>query len=141
MCRGWLGGLTALIIIAGYVPGRTGSSLLTIVEARRIVNEALPKETKRLPGLTLWLSKEDQAHPPRCLTFDILWSNPGPGSVHVGFWSVDRRSGEVWMPLECRRVTNSALTKLQQEIRKRLGVSNEEWHEALKHNPCCRPDR
>ena len=133
--------LITIITVASYVSVRAEWSLLTINEARRVVNEALPKETKRLPGLTLWLSEKDQAKPARCFTFDVLWSNPGPGSVHVGFWTVDRRTGEVWTPIQCERITTASLGKLQQSIRRRLGVTKGEWQEALKHSPCCLPEK
>lgn len=54
---------------------------------------ALPPATKRLPGLGLEPSKDA---PRDSLTFDILWSNPGPGSVHVDFYALDLRTAEIW---------------------------------------------
>lgn len=132
--------LAMSFVCATYAQAQREPAMLTVQEARDLVHEALSKQTKRLPGLTLWLSAEEEAKPSRCLTFDVLWSNPGPGSVHVGFWSVDRRTGEVWMPLVCRHVTNASLRKLQQAIRKRLGVTETEYNQALKHGPCCTPD-
>jgi hypothetical protein len=42
---------------------------LSVEEARLLVHVALPNETRRLPGLTLWLSEKDQANPPRCLIY------------------------------------------------------------------------
>lgn len=123
-----------------YAQAHKESMMLTVQEARALAHEALPQATKRLPGLTLWLSEEDQARPGDCLTFDVLWSNTGTGSDHVGFWSVDMHTGEVWEPILCKRVTNASLSKLQQSIRKRLGVTDREYREALKHSSCCTPD-
>jgi hypothetical protein len=118
----------------------THRPLILVKEARHLVNLALPEKTKRLPGLTLWLSEEDEVNPPKCLTFDVIWSNPGPGSYHVGFWSVDRRTGEVWTPMLCKRVINKSLRVAQQSIRKRLGATDSEYQAALKNNPCCNLD-
>jgi hypothetical protein len=116
------------------------SSLISVKESRNLVRLALPEKIKHLPGFTLWLSDEDKINPPRCLVFDVLWSNPGPGSVHVGFWAVDRRTGEVWSIIRCRRVSNAKLSVAQQLIRKRVGVGDLEHQDALQKNPCCTPD-
>ena len=136
--------LTVLLLILGSCAGHNElqrqDSMLSVEEARRLVYEALPDSTKRLPGLTLWLSDEDKAKPSKCLTFDVLWDNRGPGSVHVGFWSVDMRAGEVWTPMLCERVTSGSLRKLQVSLRKKLGVSMSECEESLRHNPCCTPE-
>ena len=123
-----------------HTQGSEKSGTVTVQEARLLVRAALSAQTKQLPGLTLWISPEDEAKPPKCLTFDVLWSNPGPGSVHVGFWSVDMRTGEVWEPVLCKRVTNASLKRLQQSFRKRHGVTEAEYRDALTRGPCCVPD-
>jgi hypothetical protein len=116
--------------------------MISLEEARKLVWLALPQATRKLPGLTL-VPDERPAPPCRCRTFDILWSNPGPGSVHSGFYAVDLRTGEVWTPMLCNRVTNRALKPVQRAIRKRLGVTELEYRQALKPPPrdcCANPD-
>jgi hypothetical protein len=115
--------------------------MVSVKEARELVKMALPEKTKKLPGFTLWLTQEDEAHPPKCLTFDVLWSNPGPGSVHVGFWSVDMQTGDVWNPMLCEKINNPSLRAAQQTIRKRLGITEDIYRDAITHNPCCKPEK
>lgn len=129
-------------VLALLVPSALSETrMISLEEARKLVWLALPKATRKLPGLT---SYPDQCSEPpcRCRTFDILWSNPNPaGSVHSGFYTVDLRTGEVWTPILCKRVANRALEKTQRGIRKQLGVTEAEYRKGLAHTPCCAPDR
>jgi hypothetical protein len=127
--------LIACTIITGNCFAQAQSRTMTIEEARRLAYEALPSDTKKLPGLAL-LPDEGREKPVKCVWFDVLWDNPN-GSVHVGFWAVDMRSGEVWAPILCKRVTNGTLRKLQQAVRKKLAVTKAEHQAALRHSPCC----
>jgi hypothetical protein len=53
----------------------------------------------------------------------------------VGFWSVDVRTGEVWDDLLFVRIDNERLLQLQQLIRERLHVREEEKVSAI-NTPC-----
>lgn len=111
------------------------SSKLTIKEAQELVYFALPPATKRLPGLGLEPSKDATRD---CLTFDILWSNPGPGSAHVMFYTVDLRTGELWsgIPGVYTHIVTDSIIRRQRDIRKRLGVTEQAYRERMAH-PCC----
>lgn len=71
--------LSAIVLCVAVTTISTLASpqFIDLKEARQLVREALPAKTLGLPGLTLLLSEEDRANPPRCVTFDVLWSNPG----------------------------------------------------------------
>jgi hypothetical protein len=111
-----------------------GDRSLTLKEAEQLARTALSAETKRLPGLSL----AADPHPHRCATFDVLWSNPGPGSVHVEFLTVDLETAEVWSPTVWRRVTTATLRTAQRAIRSRLHISDAEVRRAVesKHIVC-----
>lgn len=108
---------------------------LSVSDARSLVNSALSRETKRLPGLALvpdsrWRSED------RCLTFDVLWRNLGPGSAHVDFYTVDVKTGNVWRGVLYERVTNRAVSAVQTALRKRLGITDEEFRRAAQLHVC-----
>lgn len=107
--------------------------ILSVSEARKLVFEALGPETKKLSGLTLEPGKPQG----NCLTFDVLWSNPGPGSVHVAFYSIDLRTVVIRSPISCTVINKPSLLKLQRAARKRLGVSQKEYRESLQRAHCC----
>jgi hypothetical protein len=131
--------LLACTLITSHCFAQGQWRTITLDEARSLAYEALPSDTRKLPGLAL-LPDEGRDRPVKCVWFDALWDNPN-GSVHIGFWAVDMRTGEVWSPILCKRVTNRTLRKLQQAIRKRLGVTEAEYRAALKKSPCCTPER
>ena len=97
-----------------------GQRQLKVEEVEHLARAALSAETKRLPGLSLERQKQ---LPRRAVIFDVLWSNPGPGSVHVQFLLVDLDTAEVWEPTVCRRVITSSLLAEQRLLRKRLKIS------------------
>ncbi len=113
--------------ILGQILG-AGDRVLTIREAEQLARAALRPETKRLPGLSL----EPDRNPRRCVTFDVLWSNPGPGSVHSQFLTVDLQTAEVWSPTVWRRVTTPALRTAQRSLRTRLHISDAEIKRAVE---------
>ena len=48
-----------------------------------------------------------------------IWDNPS-GSVNLGFYAVDGKTGDVWNSVICERVTSSSLVNLQRAIHKRI---------------------
>jgi hypothetical protein len=104
-----------------------GDRNLTINEAERLARAALTPEAKRLPGLTL------ESNPKRrCVTFDVLWANPGPGSAHSQFFTVDLQTAEVWSPTVWRRITTPTLRRVQRAVRMRLHISDAEVKRAVE---------
>jgi hypothetical protein len=119
-----LGGTHAIfrVLLLGSIVGQllgAGDRALTVREAEQLARAALRPETKRSTGLSL----EADRNPRRCVTFDVLWSNPGPGSVHSQFLTVDLQTAEVWSPTVWRRITTPALHTAQRSLRTRLHIS------------------
>ncbi len=107
---------------------------VTDAEARRLAYLALPANARSLPGLTFDTSGNRATS--KCLVVDDLWDNR-KGSPHIAFYSVDRRTAEVWTPLDCRRVTGRALKTFQKSVRKRMGVSEAERKFSIEGQTCC----
>ena len=107
-------------VFAQVNPNKTARELLSVSEARELVYSSLRSATKRLPGLSLEPSKDA---PGDCLTFDVLWANPGPGSVHVDFYTVDLRTGNIWSGPNppCEKVTSQSLRARQSQFVSDLG--------------------
>jgi len=112
---------------------RVPTPMLTESEAKQLATIALPKGTVDLPKFSL-----DPFHTSGvCIAFDGLWDNP-VGSVHIDFWLVNRKTGEVWRGVDpvCRRVSSHALASAQKQIRKELGISAAEVRQE-RHRICC----
>jgi hypothetical protein len=127
--------LLGILVVTPALTARAELKTLSVDEARKLVETALPDETKRLPGLDI--EADTKANVPQCWRFDVLWSNQGEGSAHVAFYAVDRRTGDVWIPTSCTRVTSRAVAHAAQVVRKRLGISKLELVESRAQTPCC----
>ena len=108
--------------------------MLEARDARRLVWEALPQQAKRLPGIDIVPGHRSGPEPR--LTFDVVWANPGPGSFHVDFYTVDLRTGALWRGVLCEPVATPRVARIQQELRKRLGITESEYRKALDRNLC-----
>jgi len=116
-------------------PHRTSKVIISDNDAKRLVFAALDEEARRLPGLTL--SPQKDTRRPRCLTFDVLWDNPGIGSAHVDFYRVDLRTAVLWNPVLCNTSPSRDTARLQDEFRKQNGVSMEEVRDSIAKTACC----
>ena len=107
---------------------------LSIADAKRLVYEALPDQTRSLPGLSLEPGKVESDG--RCVTFDVLWSNPGPGSVHVNFYTVDLQNATLWRGVMPKLVVGPRVARLQRDLRKGLGIGDRISPRAIQQSPC-----
>lgn len=125
-----------LLLICAIRPGSAETKAISTKQARELAYLALPQKTKKLPGLTLLAD-----HAPRgCVTFDVLWSNPGAGSVHVMFYCVNLHTAEVWDE-DCQVITSEVLRHAQEKLRKRLGLPGREELGADATPACCRIEK
>jgi hypothetical protein len=70
--------------------------------------------------------------------FQGIFDNPG-GSFNLGFYAVDRMTGDVWNGVYCARANSPSLVKLQAAIRNRIGLTRDEYRDARRPGPMCEP--
>jgi hypothetical protein len=103
---------------------------LTVDEARELASEALEPRQAKLPGLTF--QPYDDKNFPDYISFEVLWDNPVPdGSIVVVDLAVDPQTGDVFKRGGCS-ATSPELVKLQKAMRKRIGLSEQEYRK-LRH--------
>jgi hypothetical protein len=102
-------------------------------EARELVLASLDKGARRLPGLRVDASDSPDAS--AFLTFDVTWDNPR-GSPVVGSFAVGRATADVWRLVYCQELRSKDLRRLQQQVRRRMGVSDRELRELQKAERC-----
>jgi hypothetical protein len=107
---------------------------LTVEEARRLVIEALQPTQRSLPGLTATLSQRSSI--PDFYRFEVYWNPPNPGSAVVGYFAVNRVTGDVWELVLCEKKDSEELRRLQDELRKTIGLSDEELQKRTDEAPC-----
>ena len=103
---------------------------LTVDEARELASQALEPRQAKLPGLTF--QPYDDKSFPDYFSFEVLWDNPVPdGPTVVIDLSVDPQTGDVFKRGGCI-ASSPALIKLQKTMRKRIGLSEQEY-KSLRH--------
>lgn len=68
--------------------------------------------------------------------FQAVRDNPG-GSANLGFFLVDERTADVWSGVACEKFSSSALDTLQQKIRRRMGLKEDEYQKVQRRGPYC----
>jgi hypothetical protein len=108
---------------------------LTLEEAQGLAIDSLDAESQKLPGLALEKYKED--HFPDFFALEVIWDNPDPdGSTVLDDLAIDPQTADVWRRGACRLQTPT-LAKSQAALRKRMGLSDEQYQKLRRPGPTC----
>jgi hypothetical protein len=115
--------------------GQTSTRDLTEREAGHLVIAALDASARKLPKLALDAYADIKVPAPGFYKFAVTWDNK-EGSVIVGFFAVNRKSGDVWRLVTCNKVTTPDLSRLQKAMRKRIGLRQMDFLPLTDNAPC-----
>jgi hypothetical protein len=108
---------------------------LSQAEARDLVVSALDAGARKLPKLAVDSFTDAKAPSPDFYEFAVTWDNVD-GSVIVGFFAVNRATGDVWKSAVCSRVESPGLKRLQHAMRKKIGLTHADLRKMGKRAPC-----
>jgi hypothetical protein len=108
---------------------------LTVDEARELARVALPSLMVRLPGLDL--ESYNVPHYPDFYFFEVLWKSSGDISPIAGHYAVDSRTGGVWNAVICSELKTRSLEKRQALLRKKIGLTPEQYRKIRRRGPEC----
>jgi len=128
----WMAASLAISLIA-RVDAFSAVRDLTPNEARELALIVVDAQAKRLPGFGI--GPDEDPRTPQFYRFIATWDNKN-GSVVVGFFSVNRRTGDVWNPVICKRIESDALLRVQTNLRRRLKLTPEELEDGRELSPC-----
>jgi hypothetical protein len=115
-----------------------GARQITREEAKVLLNKALEgSEMTELPAFKLTESTSDGNS--RWYLFRATWAGAPNGSHIIDYWSIDKRTGEVWEANICKELYFPALEDMQDDIRKRIGLSEESYVQIRVDGPLCDP--
>jgi hypothetical protein len=136
-----LSSLMTLAVVSGhYSPAQnpqTPIRMVTFAQAKTLVI-ASPKQQKRLPGIQAEQYNDPESA--RFWFFTVMWAPPADwsGSVVVGNYAVDPRTGDVWSAtMSCMEESNRHLGALQRHLRTDLGLSVAEYRHLKTTGPLC----
>jgi hypothetical protein len=125
----------ALAACAGLpVKGDQQTRKLTPPEERELAYMALSAKAKKLPGLDL--ESQSNASFPDFAFFHVTWGSGADGGK-VDDLAVDATTGDVWNGLVCREEKSPELHKLQEKMRRRIGLSASRYATLKKQGPMC----
>jgi len=111
---------------------------VTLEEAAALVTAFFrDRGSTKLPSFGL--EKYTDEYYPGFQFFQGIFDNPG-GSCNLGFYAVDRKTGDVWDAVVCSRASSHSLMKLQTAIRNRIGLSRDAYRKLKRPGPMCDPD-
>jgi hypothetical protein len=112
--------------------------LLTQDECRQMILSILKDQGHNMQNPTIELSDlpYDQDFPDfyNIETHDVDVNGNYPS---LGSFAVDKRTGDVWDLIVCREYMSKSVTKLQQAIRKRLGITEDKYRKLRRPGPMC----
>ena len=128
----------ALLVLsfAAAQEGPPKSFAVTNDDAKRLVNLALKEQgAAKLPGL--WVEPLKNARDDGFYFLDATWNNPGPAGVSVGHFAVDRKTGDMWDAVVCRRINSPKVKEFQSKLRRRMGMTKEIYEKVKRSGPMC----
>ena len=128
--------LAVLIFLttAPQIVGKPPTRELTEVEARELIAAALGPDISYLPhfGLEMYTNPE-KSH---FVLFEATAQNSKGGSPVIGHFAVNRATGNVWDLVVCKQRDSEALKRLQNDIRKRIRLGQNDLRRLSKEAPC-----
>ena len=96
-------------------------------------------DASKLPGFGVDRDSGTNPYYPRFIFYQATWAgNPdGTGSAVVGFVAVDRKTGDAWLAVMCQEIVASDLQKLQRSVRRRMGMSGNQYAALKRPGPEC----
>lgn len=126
----------AFICAANAVAADHPDRNMTADQARALVLASLTPGQKRLPSLGAEPYKDPNTS--KFLFFTVTWAGTPNGSVVVGNYAVDPRTGDVFnATAACDEETNTTLRNLQTRIRANLHLSRSEYRRLKTKGPLC----
>jgi hypothetical protein len=69
--------------------------------------------------------------------FGAMWAGEPEGSVIIGYYAVDKRTGDVWEATACNEYSFPALKRLQDAVRRRAGMGESDYRRLRRKGPYC----
>lgn len=110
------------------------SSTVTEDEAHALAASTLISNARRLPGMRF--DRELHPHPSTFYWFEITANVPNGESPLLGYFAVNKKTGDVWNWVQCIKLTSSVIRRFQNNLRQHRKMSDAEFHKMAGEDPC-----
>lgn len=114
------------------------SQEISAAEARALVLQLL-RDTKddKLPGFSLKNEEPSASFSKSYYDFEADWAGKPAGDIVIGFFLVDKLTGDIWNGVICEAFHSPTLTELQNVFREKHGLTKNEYKRLRKAGPYC----
>jgi hypothetical protein len=146
MCTKWRHSFLLITIVLALIGGAaaapTVKPLVTVKEAEHLVMVELAHEHRdNLPGLVLSEDPYPDPYLPSFWVISVDWdervNGEQYGTGHYGYFSVDKMTGDVGGAISCHRYHSPELARAQWALRRRLGMSAQDYKKLRRDGPYC----
>lgn len=102
--------------------------------AHTLAASTLTPNARRLPGMRF--DGEKAAHPEGFYWFEVTANVPDEASPLLGYFAVNKRTGDVWNPVQCRKLTSVTIRRFQDQLRQKGKISATEFRRIAEEAPC-----
>ena len=129
--------LPLLLAAAGAVDARaTGPRMVSEAQAKALVTAYLTG-TGASSRPKFGLDRVTNSRRGGFHVFAATADNGPEASVNLGFYAVDRRTGDLWDGVACEELDSASLTVAQHELRASLGLSERAYRRMKRPGPMC----
>jgi hypothetical protein len=126
--------------LSSVVHPSNSPGVVSLDEARNLVAAALPLITRQSPGFTIVAGDDPKFS--RFYFASLTWAGAPNGSMVIGFYYVDKSTGDVWNAVaEREELSTPALRKLQAKVRLRIRLSDAEYRKIKGDGPFCEQEK
>ena len=102
--------------------------------AHTLAVSTLTAKARHLPGMRF--DREKAPHPEGFYWFEVTANVPDDASPLLGYFAVNKTTGDVWNYVQCRRLTSTAIRHFQEELRQKGATSAAELQRIADEAPC-----
>lgn len=124
--------MSILLAPVGLLYGQQPRGDIGVQLAHRLAISTLSVSARKLPGLRF--DAEKSPHSPKFYWFEITAHTPEDVSPLLGYYAVNRKTGDVWDAVACTRLTSRFVHDTQMRIRRADGGTA--FSIAAKVAPC-----
>ena len=114
---------------------QTKQRIITVEDGRHLVYRSLQAEG--FTHLHLAVDYYNVASLPGFYFFEVRYGTNPNGSSTVGHYAVEETTGEVWDAVTCAHYTSATLRKMQEDLRQRIRLTDDDRRLVQKHGPFC----
>lgn len=125
---------SVLLLTANGVQGQQTAPVVSEDLAHKLAISTLTPNGRGLSGMRF--DREQTPRPEGFYWFEVTADVPDGASPLLGYFAVNKTTGDAWNPVQCRKLTSTAIRHFQEQLRQRGAISAAEFRRIADEAPC-----